>query len=358
MQRQDPNWLRTVWELPNTLVLVLEKGRARFAGGEVLFDLPAGLPPEELVYLCAADEPKLRGQLKEARRDAGLSGREEDAEQWVHIVVAPAGLRDRAVSSSGDGQPGLQDEVSKTQGDEGTEVRWVTLLEVLNQLDDFHLGLFTQATAITNWHSSSVYCGSCGTPTQMRFSGWMRYCVTCETEHFPRINPAIITAVVDEDDRLLLGSSYRWDAHRFSTFAGFVEAGESLENAVVREIKEEAGVVVGGVEYLGSQPWPFPSQLMLGFIASVEDPSQAKPDDNEIREVRWFTRRELAEQVSAGKIWIPPRASISRALIEYWYGGPIDDAPADPIPAPEKDEDDTAEAYVFKAAEEEAEQDS
>ena len=130
--------------------------------------------------------------------------------------------------------------------------------------------------------------------------------------------------VLDDDDRLLLGRHVGWPPGRFSTLAGFVEPGESLEDAVRREVHEEIGVAVGDVHYLGSQPWPFPSSVMLGFRARALA-TDLQPDGVEIAEARWFTRKELLEQVRTGAVLLSPRLSISRALVEHWYGERLPD---------------------------------
>lgn len=134
-----------------------------------------------------------------------------------------------------------------------------------------------------------------------------------------------LISAVDHDDRLLLGSAHRRESSRFSTFAGFVEAGESLEDAVVREVQEEAGIVIEQVKYAGSQPWPFPRSLMVGFFAHTSN-TDAIADDEEIREVRWFTRQQLHDQVVSGAVKLPPRSSVSHALIASWYGGTLPEA--------------------------------
>jgi NAD+ diphosphatase len=142
------------------------------------------------------------------------------------------------------------------------------------------------------------------------------------SEHYPRTDPAVIMAVVDADDRLLLGRQASWPEGRFSTLAGFVEPGESLESAVRREVAEEVGIAVGAVRYLGSQPWPFPSSLMLGFTARAESTTVVR-GDGEIAEARWYTRPELLADIRSGHFHVGPSISISRRLIEHWYGGEL-----------------------------------
>ena len=182
-------------------------------------------------------------------------------------------------------------------------------------------GLFTQAVALVNWHESATFSPRTGTPTVSAQSGWVRIDPDTGAENFPRTDPAVIVAVTDADDRLLLGSNALWEAHRFSLLAGFVEPGESLEAAVVREVFEEAGIVVTDPVYLGSQPWPFPASLMVGFRATVAEGEgvDARPDGEEILELRWFTREQLAD--SLDDVLLPGRSSIARAIIEDWYGG-------------------------------------
>ena len=145
--------------------------------------------------------------------------------------------------------------------------------------------------------------------------------------HFPRTDPAVIVLVRDPDDRALLGRQGRWTEGWFSTLAGFVEAGESAEAALRREVREESGIVIGSdphaIAYLGSQPWPFPASIMLGYHAWTDDPDTLEPDGEEIVETRWLSREELASACSTGEVRLPPDISIARRLIERWYGGPL-----------------------------------
>ncbi|WP_427018701.1 NAD(+) diphosphatase [Pseudarthrobacter sp. P1] len=199
--------------------------------------------------------------------------------------------------------------------------------EAAASLDAADALVFIEANAIANWHRSHTHCPRCGAPTVPESGGWVRRCSADGTEHFPRTDPAIIVAVVGADDRILLGGGSSWESNRYSTLAGFVEPGESLEQAVVREIAEEVGVRLHSPRYLASQSWPFPASLMLGFIAYTDD-DVATPDGVEVTRARWFTRPELQSAVLGGEVTIPPRMSIARALIEHWHGGPI----AEPTP--------------------------
>ena len=213
--------------------------------------------------------------------------------------------------------------------DDPAQEGWRGLREVGAVLDARDAGLLTQAVALLSWHATHTHCARCGSPTRVVEGGYSRRCDADGTDHYPRTDPAVIMTVIDTDDRLLLGHQVTWPAGRYSTLAGFVEPGESLEAAVRREAFEETGITVGRVEYFASQPWPFPASIMLAFhgYATSRD---ITVDGVEIERARWFTRQELADAVaadpnSAGAVRLPPRVSIARALIEDWYGGPLDD---------------------------------
>lgn len=201
--------------------------------------------------------------------------------------------------------------------------QWHNLRRTGAGLSDRDAGLFTQALAISNWHSNHVHCPRCGTPTLVEAGGWVRRCFKDDSEHYPRTDPAIIVAILDDQDRILLGSQGAWEENRWSILAGFVEPGESLEAAVIREMFEEAGVQVDEPNYLGSQAWPFPYSLMLGFAARAKT-TDLRPDGVEIAKLRWFSREELATE--AAELLLPNRISISRAMIELWFGGRIESA--------------------------------
>jgi NAD+ diphosphatase len=180
--------------------------------------------------------------------------------------------------------------------------------------------------SLYNWHRTHQHCPRCGAPTRVEDAGHTRRCENDGSEHYPRTDPAVIMLVVDDDDRLLLGRQVTWPEGRFSTLAGFVEPGESLEAAVRREVHEEAGITVDEVTYLGSQPWPFPSSLMLGFTAHARD-TAVERRDGEIAETRWYTRERVVTDIESGALLVSPSISISRRLIEHWYGGPLPEKP-------------------------------
>lgn len=205
------------------------------------------------------------------------------------------------------------------------ESEWANLRQVGASLSNRDAGMLTEALGILNWHASHMFSPRTGEPTVSEKGGWVRRDPISNTEVFPRTDAAIIVGVTDADDRLLLGSNALWESNRYSLLAGFVEPGESLESAVEREIFEESGLRVVDPVYLGSQPWPFPASLMLGFTARVADgfTGVPTPDGTEILDLRWFSRDELTAALD--EIKLPGPTSIARAIVEEWYGGRIDD---------------------------------
>ena len=189
------------------------------------------------------------------------------------------------------------------------------LREAAFRLPAEEAALAAYASGVLNWHRSHPRCSRCGEPTELREAGFLRVCPACGAHHHPRTDPVVIMLVLD-GDRVLLGRQPSWPAGRYSALAGFVEPGESLEEAVAREVLEEAGIEVSAVRYVASQPWPFPSSLMLGFEADYAG-GDAQPRDDELEDVRWFTREELT---SRGDLILPPPLAIARRLIDRWLG--------------------------------------
>ena len=210
-------------------------------------------------------------------------------------------------------------------GLEGEDVRWSSLRDIGAELDDVGSSLLTTATALAGWHERSAHCPRCGAETESVNGGWARRCPVDGSEHYPRTDPAVIMAVTDDRDRILLGTGLPWPDGRLSVLAGFVEAGETLEAAVAREVWEEVGLRVDGIRYRGNQPWPFPASLMLGFRAATTG-TELRVDPAELRFAGWFSREELADGLRAGRYTLPHRLSIARALIEEWFGRPLEEA--------------------------------
>lgn len=285
-RRLDEAWLAAAWADQRTRVLLVDAGTTLVAHdpatppGVVLL-APEGAPAGER-YLLGVD-------------DGGTAyfavAVDESLERW-----APPG--------------------------DGTEVRATGLREVGARLTDRDAGLIVEAVALEHWHRTHRHCPRCGAVTVVEAAGHLRRCPRDDSEHHPRTDPAVIMLVVDDDDRCLLGRGAGWRPGGFSTLAGFVEPGEALEHAVAREVAEEVGLAVTDVRYVASQPWPFPSSIMLGFTARAVD-TGVRVDGQEITEARWFTREQLREAVADGSLSLSPPLSIARRLIEGWYGGPL-----------------------------------
>ncbi|MEY4734945.1 MAG: hypothetical protein RL428_280 [Actinomycetota bacterium] len=197
---------------------------------------------------------------------------------------------------------------------------YLTLRELAGGLSPLHLEISMHAIALSNWHDAHPHCSRCGAPTRIDLAGAARRCDVDESQHHPRTDPAVIVLVKDRDDRILLGHQPVWPDGRFSTFAGFLEPGETFEQCVAREVFEEAGVRLSEVSYLGSQPWPFPASVMIAFSAVTDAPGDARPDGEEITEVKWFSRSELKAAAEDGSLLLPPTVSVARRMIEGWLG--------------------------------------
>lgn len=208
--------------------------------------------------------------------------------------------------------------LTETSTDDG---RWSPLREVVATLTEPDVGFMVHALALAEWHTSHVHCPRCGGRLRSQAAGHVKVCEQCGRQQFPRSDPAVIMLVTD-GERALLGRQEGWPQGRFSTLAGFVDPGESLEEAVIREVAEETGVEVTDVTYFGNQPWPFPQSLMVGFFARATT-TDIRVDQLEISDARWFSREDMRQQAEAGELVLPGGVSISRALVEAWYGGPL-----------------------------------
>jgi len=200
----------------------------------------------------------------------------------------------------------------------GEQDLYKTLRTISAGLSDLDIGLAVHTQAIAHWHHKNSFCPVCGLNLYPALGGSVRRCAN-EHEQYPRTDPAIIVLIKDNKDRILVGRQAVWPENRFSTFAGFVEAGESFEQAVVREVFEESGVQVSDINYLGSQPWPFPQSMMIAFEATITDPENARPDGEEIVEIRWYDRETLYADAISGQLLLPPSVSVARAMIDSWY---------------------------------------
>ncbi|KOX12195.1 NAD(+) diphosphatase [Nocardiopsis sp. NRRL B-16309] len=293
-RRLDENWLDKAWADPASRVLVLESGDPGHHGWQAL------MAKQSRALVSTGERPELV-----------LSTPREAPEGERYLLGVEDGRAYFAVRAP-------------TELVSGPDAKPASLREVGAVLDDRDTGLLTRAIALANWNATHGFCPRCGARTAMAAAGHVRVCEEEGTEQYPRMDPAVIMLVHrDRDGReeMLLGNNPKWDARRFSVLAGFVDAGESLEQAVVREVAEEAGVVVEEPRYLSSQPWPFPRSLMMGYTARAV--GETERTDDEIGVTRWFTRPELWDALRAEEVLLPGRVSIARTLIEHWYGGEL-----------------------------------
>ncbi|MFT4109550.1 NAD(+) diphosphatase [Propionicimonas sp.] len=205
---------------------------------------------------------------------------------------------------------------------QGGEHGLTSLRSIMDGLAAADLQVAFTGVGLATWHATSAFCPRCGSATRVVSGGQARLCEVCGREQYPRTDPAVIVAILDGDDRLLLGRQPSWAPGRVSVFAGFVEVGESLEQAVHREMAEEVALDLGKVTYLGSQPWPFPRSLMVGFSARALGTAFTAAE-GEIETARWFDVPELRSAMASGEIVLPPHTSIARRMIEAWLAGTL-----------------------------------
>lgn len=206
------------------------------------------------------------------------------------------------------------------EGDMRQAVSLRETMMALMRLDVAELALFGGARSIADWHARHRFCARCGGRTRLAKGGWQRDCPSCEAQHFPRVDPVAIM-LVEHEGSLLVGRGRGWPERSYSALAGFIEPGESVEEAVTREVWEEVGVKVGDVSYIASQPWPFPSQLMIG-CHGYADRRELTIDETEIEDARWFTRAEVEDAMTNGKdaasFVPPPPTAIAHYLLQHW----------------------------------------
>ena len=292
LSRAKPELFDQLWSDPNTRVLVLHEGKT-------LLRLDSPSPQLRLLPVDQVPRANLRVYLGKTI----TASASEPAGSAVVLAVV--------------------NENSAHQIESDKKL-WHGLRSIGQVLSDRDTGVFTAALALNNWHNSHQHCPNCGTPTVIEQGGWVRRCMKDSLELFPRTDPAVIVSIIDQQDRILLGSQGTWEQNRWSILAGFVEPGESLEAAVSREMKEECGLEVTEITYRYSQSWPFPLSLMLGFTAKADSSKQLLPDGEEIVKLRWFSRAEI--KAEAHSLLLPGSSTISRSLIELWYGSAIESA--------------------------------
>ena len=298
VKRRDDGWLSAQLLSPSTRIVPVQNGQNLIAHGEPT--RAALLTPDEAATLLNAATPILLGALADVVYFA-VDVPEEDAQ--VQAALAEYGS-------------------------------FRELRAVYADLDRFTGALMAYAKGMVYWHQRHKYCGDCGSRSLSAEGGFMRVCTNeaCGAKHFPRTDPAIIVLIY-AGDKCLLGRQPTWPPGRYSIIAGFVEPGESAEDAVKREAMEEAGVRVGRIEYQASQPWPFPSSLMLGYMAEAAS-TEVDLVDDELEAAYWFTRAQVADMVRKGDLKLPPDISISHRLIERWFDAGDEGKLADLVKGP------------------------
>jgi NAD+ diphosphatase len=285
VRRRDEAWLEERWSDPETRVLVVSGTRVRPREGRIPWVSP-GEAPEGVRVLLG----------------------DHDGRAWFAVVTGPEAAR--AAKEEWFPLRGLLPHLA--EGDADRDVANAPLV--------FH------ALGLAEWLWVTRFCPRCGEPLTPQAAG---HELVCPNQHvqFPRTDPAVIMVVTagdpgSEDERCLLGRQASWPEGRYSTLAGFCEPGETLEDAVRREVLEETGVRVGDVDYFGNQPWPLPASLMLGFVGRAVS-EEINVDNDEIDDARWFTRADMKAGAESGELVLPGGVSISRSLVEHWYGGPL-----------------------------------
>ncbi len=311
LRRREPEWIRArvtdpeslfipVWRSQN-LVIEVEDGepRAAVVSVEAVGSLFGGLTADLVEERLGHGHLVFLGMIDERAHFAfDVSTHEAPLEALRSPALAAAGIEEAGV-------------------------RFADLRQLAGRLDRGEGALLALARAMMFWHSRHRFCGACGSPTKSEEAGHMRRCTdpACATMHFPRTDPAVIMLVTD-GDRALLGRNKNFVAGMYSTLAGFVEPGESLEDAVAREVREETAIEVGAVHYHSSQPWPFPANIMLGFYAEATS-TEIIVDPGELADARWFERDWLRTHVDDDSFRLPRRDSIARRLVEDWLHGHI-----------------------------------
>ena len=309
LRRRETEWIRErllhhdsmfvpVWRSQN-LVVEIEGGEPRAAvlGIEAIGSLLGALAHAEIEERLGRGEFVFLGVVDERPHFAlDLSTHEEPLEPLRSPALAAAGMAEGGV-------------------------RFADLRQLAGRLAREEGSLLALARAMVFWHSRHRFCGMCGAPTQSEEAGHMRRCTdaACKAMHFPRTDPAVIMLVTD-GERALLGRNKNFVPGMYSTLAGFVEPGESLEDAVAREVREETAIEVGAVHYHSSQPWPFPANIMLGFYAEATS-RDITVDYGELEDARWFERDWLRSHADDDSFRLPRRDSIARRLIGDWLDG-------------------------------------
>ena len=302
-RRNDANYLNSLKDSPNTsYILVTARGEVAIKSDHVYGQAPHdGLTPPDLAHMEAEQLLELShaqvAQLPFSPQEPYYLGKYGEKSYLALHVEAPS-----------------------QQLEENWQHCFAPLRAVAGMLEPYQGELAAAAVALATWDKNTKFCERCGASLKLAYAGWEKHCTACAHITYPRTDPAIIVAITDDAERLLLIHGATWQPGRYSVVAGFVEAGESLEAAVVREALEETGIKISQASYCSSQPWPFPRSLMFAFTARAGGQQEPKADMQEVGHAFWVSREEFTQLVLEGKVIVPGRASSGHALVRAWYG--------------------------------------
>ena len=303
VRRNDANYLNSLKDSPNTsYILVTARGEVAIKSDHVYGQAPhGGLTPPDLAHMEAEQLLELShaqvAQLPFSPQEPYYLGKYGEKSYLA-----------------------LRVEASSQQLEENWQHCFAPLRAVAGMLEPYQGDLAAAAVALATWDKNTKFCERCGASLKLACAGWEKHCTACAHITYPRTDPAIIVAITDDAERLLLIHGATWQPGRYSVVAGFVEAGESLEAAVVREALEETGIKISQASYCSSQPWPFPRSLMFAFTARAGGQQEPKADMQEVGHAFWVSREEFTQLVLEGKVIVPGRASSGHALVRAWYG--------------------------------------
>ena len=303
VRRNDANYLHSLKDSPNTsYILVTARGEVAIKSAHVYGQAPhGGLTPPDLAHMEAEQLLELNhaqvAQLPFSPQEPYYLGKYGEKSYLALRVEAPS-----------------------QRLEENCQYCFAPLRAVAGMLEPYQGDLAAAAVALATWDKNTKFCERCGASLKLACAGWEKHCTACAHITYPRTDPAIIVAITDDAERLLLIHGATWQPGRYSVVAGFVEAGESLEAAVVREALEETGIKISQASYCSSQPWPFPRSLMFAFTARAGGHQEPKADMQEVGHAFWVSREEFTQLVLEGKVIVPGRASSGHALVRAWYG--------------------------------------
>lgn len=315
-RRNDANYLNSLKDLPNTsYILVTARGEVAIKSDHVYGQAPhGGLTPPDLAHMEAEQLLELShaqvAQLPFSPQEPYYLGKYGE-KSYLALRVEALGQQ---VPKRAAGQAPSQ------RLEENCQYCFAPLRAVAGMLEPYQGDLAAAAVALATWDKNTKFCERCGASLKLACAGWEKHCTACAHITYPRTDPAIIVAITDDAERLLLIHGATWQPGRYSVVAGFVEAGESLEAAVAREALEETGIKISQASYCSSQPWPFPRSLMFAFTARAGGQQEPKADMQEVGHAFWVSREEFTQLVLEGKVIVPGRASSGHALVRAWYG--------------------------------------